>query len=88
MRGAQSTATCAQELILSLTNDKTLIVPGHGPLARRADVEKSLWTDARSPQAHRRADRQGLTEEEVLARRPLEDLDPFFAIPQNDLLSQ
>jgi cyclase len=73
----------AQKLILSLTNDKTLIVPGHGPLARRADVEKSLW---RMREARRRIAAlidEGLTVEEVVARRPLEDLDPFFGDPAN-----
>jgi glyoxylase-like metal-dependent hydrolase (beta-lactamase superfamily II) len=73
----------AQKLILSLTNDKTLIVPGHGPLARRADIEKSLW---RMREARRRIATlidEGLTVEEVVARRPLEDLDPFFGDPAN-----
>jgi cyclase len=73
----------AHEILLRLSNDKTLIVPGHGPLARRADVEKSLQ---RMREARRRIAAlidEGLTEEEVVARRPLEDLDPFFGDPAN-----
>lgn len=84
MRGSSIDGyVAAQERILSLTNDHTLIVPGHGPLARRADVEKSL---RRMREARRRIAaliQQGLTEEEVLAKRPLENLDPFFGDPAN-----
>jgi glyoxylase-like metal-dependent hydrolase (beta-lactamase superfamily II) len=73
----------AQALILSLSNEKTVIVPGHGPLARRSDIEKSLW---RMREARRRIAaliEQGLSVDEVLERRPLEDLDPFFGDPAN-----
>lgn len=66
----------AHERILSLADDRTLVVPGHGPLARRADVEKSLW---RMREVRRRMTAlvdEGLTKEEVLARRPLDDLQP------------
>lgn len=66
----------AHELLLKLSNDKTLIVPGHGPLARRADVEKSLQ---RMREVRRRITAlidEGLTKEQVLARRPLDDLAP------------
>lgn len=65
----------AQELILKLSNDKTLIVAGHGPLARRADVEKSLQ---KMREVRRRISAlidEGLTEEQVLARHPLDDLN-------------
>ena len=73
----------AHKILLRHSNDKTLIVPGHGPLARRADVEKSLQ---RMREARRRIAAlidEGLTVEEVVARRPLEDLDPFFGDPAN-----
>ena len=73
----------AHKILLRHSNDKTLIVPGHGPLARRADVEKSLQ---RMREARRRVAAlidEGLTVEEVVARGPLEDLDPFFGDPAN-----
>jgi cyclase len=73
----------AHEILLRHSDDKTLIVPGHGPLARRADVEKSLQ---RMREARRRVAAlidEGLTVEKVVARRPLEDLDPFFGDPAN-----
>lgn len=66
----------AQELLLKLSDDQTLIVPGHGKLARRADVEKSLQ---RMREVRRRIAAligEGLTEEQVLARHPLDDLTP------------
>jgi len=73
----------AHEILLRLSDDKTLVVPGHGPLARRADVEKSLH---RLREARRRIAAlidEGLTVEQIVARRPLEDLDPFFGDPAN-----
>lgn len=66
----------AQELLLKLSNDRTLIVPGHGPLARRADVEESLQ---RMREVRRRITAlvaEGLTKEQILARHPLDDLAP------------
>ena len=71
----------AQERLLSLSNDKTLFVPGHGPLARRADVEKSV---RRMREARRRIAAlidDGLTEEQILARHPLDDIDPYVGDP-------
>ena len=71
----------AQELLLRLSDEKTLIVPGHGPLARRADVEKSVQ---RMREIRRRIAAligEGLTEEQVLARHPIDDLDPYVGDP-------
>jgi glyoxylase-like metal-dependent hydrolase (beta-lactamase superfamily II) len=71
----------AQERLLSLSNDKTLFVPGHGPLAHRADVEKSV---RRMREARRRIAAlidDGLTEEQILARHPLDDIDPYVGDP-------
>lgn len=72
----------AQEFLLRLSDDKTLIVPGHGPLARRADVEKSVQ---RMREVRRRITAlidEGLTEEQVVARHPLDDLDPYIENPR------
>lgn len=66
----------AQEILLRLSNDKTLFVPGHGALAHRADVEKSLQ---RMREVRRRMTAligEGLTKEQILARHPLDDLNP------------
>jgi glyoxylase-like metal-dependent hydrolase (beta-lactamase superfamily II) len=72
----------AQTLILGLANDKTVIVPGHGSVARRSDVAKSI---ERMREARRRIQAlidEGLTREQVVARHPLDDIDPF-AGPQS-----
>ena len=66
----------AQEQLLKLANKDTLIVPGHGPVARRADVEASVM---RMREVRRRITalhKEGLSKEEVLARHPLDDLNP------------
>lgn len=66
----------AEELLLKLSNDQTLIVPGHGPLAHRADVEKSI---VRMREVRRRIATlidEGMTKEQVLAQHPLDDLQP------------
>ncbi len=66
----------AHELLLKLSNEKTLFVPGHGPVARRADVEKSL---ERMREVRKRITAlidEGLTKEQVLARQPLDDIAP------------
>lgn len=66
----------AHELLLKISNEKTLFVPGHGPLARRAEVEKSL---VKMREVRRRITAlidQGLTQDQVLALRPLDDLNP------------
>jgi len=71
----------AQNIIVRLADDKTLIIPGHGPLARRADVEKSL---RRMREVRKRITAlidEGLTEEEAVARHPLDDLDPYVGDP-------
>jgi cyclase len=71
----------AQERLLELSDDKTLFVPGHGPLARRADVERSI---RRMREVRRRIAAligQGLSKEQVVARRPLDDIDPYVGDP-------
>lgn len=73
----------AQEKILSWTDDKTIIVPGHGPLASRADLVKSV---DRMREVRRRIAAliaQGLTKTQILARRPIDDLDPFEGPQEN-----
>jgi glyoxylase-like metal-dependent hydrolase (beta-lactamase superfamily II) len=80
-RGSIDGYIAGQERILGFTNDKTIIVPGHGPLARRADLVKSI---ERFREVRRRIAAliaQGLTREQVVARDPIDDLDPFALPP-------
>ena len=71
----------AEKRILSLANDETLIVPGHGPVARRADVLKSFqrMTEVRRRIAALVA--KGLSEDQVSAKHPIDDLDAYVGDP-------
>ena len=63
----------AQERILAMANDETRIIPGHGSLAGRADLEAAveMLRDAKARvQALVEA---GQSEEEILAANPLAD---------------
>jgi glyoxylase-like metal-dependent hydrolase (beta-lactamase superfamily II) len=65
----------AQEEIAALADDATRIIPGHGPLATRADLEKST---AMLKQVRARVKAlidKGLDEDGVVKAKPLADLD-------------
>lgn len=63
----------AQEKVLELADENTVIVPGHGPLAKESDVERSrdMLIDARQRVAEMIMD--GKKEEEIVAANPLAD---------------
>ena len=62
----------AQKTVLGLVNDETKIIPGHGPLANKADLEASIamLEDARSMVAA--LIKEGKTEKEIVNLNPLE----------------
>jgi cyclase len=64
---------------IKLANDKTKIVPGHGPLATKADVVayRAMLATARDRIA--KLIKDGKSEDEVLAAKPLADLDAKWA---------
>lgn len=68
----------AQEKILSLCDDDTRIIPGHGPLSSRATMAPyvAMLKDVRTRIAALIA--QGLTEDQVVKADPLKDLDPVW----------
>jgi glyoxylase-like metal-dependent hydrolase (beta-lactamase superfamily II) len=69
----------ANKAYMELSNDDTKIVPGHGGLAKKADVAIFLGM---LQTAHDRIDvliKQGRTEAEVVAAKPLADLDATWA---------
>lgn len=68
----------AMERLLSVIDDKTLIIPGHGPISRRSDVEKSLamLKDARQRVAALKA--EGMDLDAIQKLGPLNDLDPTW----------
>ena len=67
------------ETYLRLTDDKTKIVPGHGPLASKADLKTylAMLTTARDRMAA--LVKQGKSEADVLAAKPFADLDKTWA---------
>ncbi len=68
----------AQEQALGMVDEDTKIIPGHGPLASKADLAKSvaMLKDVRSRiQALLDA---GKSEDEIVAAAPLADLDPIW----------
>jgi glyoxylase-like metal-dependent hydrolase (beta-lactamase superfamily II) len=64
---------------LKVANDNTKIVPGHGPLATKADLMayRDMLVTAQDRIA--KLVKEGKTEDEVLAAKPLADLDAKWA---------
>lgn len=62
-----------QQRIIAMADDETLIIPGHGPLASRSDLQAAvdMLTDAEA-RVKKLVDR-GMTEKQILAENPLED---------------
>ena len=63
----------AQRILLSLANDETKIVPGHGPFANKADLQAAhnMLTDANS--RIKALMKAGKSEEEIVTENPLAD---------------
>jgi len=62
----------AQKTVLGLVDDETKIIPGHGPLANKADLQASIamLEDARS--MVEKLIKEGKTEKEIINLNPLE----------------
>ncbi len=69
----------ANEAYLRIANDDTQIIPGHGGLARRADVVQFHRMLVTAHDRIRRLVKEGKSEAEVVAMRPLADLDATWA---------
>ena len=69
----------ASEIYLKLTNAKTRIVPGHGPLADRAALVEyhKMLINARDRMA--KLVKEGKSEADVMAAKPFADLDAKWA---------
>jgi glyoxylase-like metal-dependent hydrolase (beta-lactamase superfamily II) len=69
----------AADVYLKLTNAKSRIVPGHGPIADRAALSeyRVMLVTARDRMA--KLVKQGKSEDEVLAAKPFADLDAKWA---------
>ena len=77
----------ALERYLKAANDTTKIVPGHGPLATKANLQE--WHDMMATVRDRvkKLFDEGKSEQEVLAANPLADLDGKWAGPPGAITS-
>jgi glyoxylase-like metal-dependent hydrolase (beta-lactamase superfamily II) len=69
----------ALDVYLQVANDNTKIVPGHGPLATKADLATFRDMLVASRDRIQKLFDEGKTEEEVVALKPLADLDATWA---------
>jgi cyclase len=70
----------ANSAYVAAANEETKIVPGHGPLAKRADVIDFLGMLVMSKERIEKLVLAGRSEEEVVALRPLKDYDAKWAL--------
>jgi cyclase len=72
----------ATDAYLKLVNDKTRIVPGHGPLADKAALieYRTMLVTARDRMA--KLVKDGKSEDDVLAAKPFADLDTKWALTE------
>ena len=68
----------AAEKILSLADNNTKIVPGHGPLGNKADLTKSRDMLVVVRDRVQKLKTAGKSAEEIVASKPLADLDPVW----------
>ena len=68
----------AADKILSLADNNTKIVPGHGPLGNKADLTKSRDMLVVARDRVHKMKTAGKSAEEVAAGKPLADLDPVW----------
>jgi cyclase len=69
----------ANEAFLKIANDDTKIVPGHGGLAKKSDVVEFHAMLVKARDIVEKLVNEGKTEDEVVAMRPLADLDKTWA---------
>ena len=76
----------ALDAYIKVANDTTKIVPGHGGLATKADLVQFRQMLVTSHDRIQKLFNEGKTEQEVLAAKPLADLDASWA-PGNEALA-
>ncbi len=67
------------EIWLKLANDNTKVVVGHGPLAKKADIQTYHDMVKAARERVEKLVNEGKTEAEVVAAKPLADFDPTWA---------
>jgi cyclase len=76
--GSPEGVIAAVDRVLALAGDKTKIIPGHGPLASKADLADYRTMLATAVQRLKDARRSGRSDEEIRASKPLADLDERY----------
>jgi glyoxylase-like metal-dependent hydrolase (beta-lactamase superfamily II) len=65
----------AQERILALADEQTRIIPGHGPLANRKDLQAAVAMLRDANNRVKKLVAAGQSEDEIVAANPLADYD-------------
>jgi glyoxylase-like metal-dependent hydrolase (beta-lactamase superfamily II) len=69
----------ATNAFLAIANDDTKVMTGHGPLAKKSDVAEYNAMLKTARERIEKLFKEGKSEEEVIALRPLKDLDATWA---------
>lgn len=73
--GSLAGMIAASEVVLKLADDKTRIMPGHGPLAGKAELQAYRDMLVRAEKSIRKLVEAGKTEDQVVAAKPTAALD-------------
>jgi cyclase len=76
--GTADGVVAAVDRVLALAGDKTQIIPGHGPLANKADLQRYRDLLATVSQRIKDLRRAGKSDEEIRAAKPAADFDAVF----------
>lgn len=76
--GSADGVVAAVDRVLALATDKTRIIPGHGPLASKADLQAYRALLATVTQRIREQRRAGRSDDEIRAARPAADFDAKY----------
>ncbi|MBI5721112.1 MAG: MBL fold metallo-hydrolase [Burkholderiales bacterium] len=76
--GSPEGVIAAVDRVLALAGDRTKIIPGHGPLASKADLAEYRQVLATAVQRVKEARRAGKSDDEIRAAKPLADLDERY----------
>ncbi|WP_409432532.1 MBL fold metallo-hydrolase [Litorimonas sp. RW-G-Af-16] len=74
----------AQEKVLSMINADTQVIPGHGPLAGRAELESSIATLKTIRDRVQKHMTDGKTLDEIIAAKPLADMSDMNGFIKED----
>jgi glyoxylase-like metal-dependent hydrolase (beta-lactamase superfamily II) len=76
--GSADGVLAAADRVLKLAGERTRIIPGHGPLASKADLQAYRTLLATVTQRIKDLRRAGKTDDEIRAARPAADFDASY----------